>query len=95
MLESLKVKLKEFMVIFNNKLIELGPERLIIALIVGLFTSLISPICFEITLITTFLFAIIGFFIINEEKSTFTNFDKTTYILSLILCGLPLLMSLL
>ena len=90
MLESLKVKLKEFMVIFNNKLIELGPERLIIALIVGSFNFLLST-----SLITTFLFAIIGFFIINEEKSTFTNFDKTTYILSLILCGLPLLMSLL
>ena len=95
MLESLKVKLKEFIVIFNNKLIELGRERLIIALIIGLFTSLISSIGFEITLITTFLFAIIGFLIIKEENSVFTDFDKTTYKLSLFLCSLSLLMSLL
>ena len=95
MLESLKVKLKKFMVVFNNKLIELGRERLIVALIIGLFTSLISSICFEITLIATFLFAIIGFLIINEENNSFTYFDKTTYKLSLFLCGLSLLMSLL
>ena len=83
MLESLKVKLKEFIVTFNNKLVELGRERVIIALIIGLFTSLISSICFEITLIATFLFAVIGFLIINDENSMFTDFDKTTYKLSL------------
>lgn len=95
MLESLKVKLKEFIVTFNNKLVELGRERVIIALIIGLFTSLISSICFEITLIATFLFAVIGFLIINDENSIFTDFDKTTYKLSLFLCILSLLMSLL
>lgn len=95
MLESLKVKLKEFIVTFNNKLVELGRERVIIALIIGLFTSLISSICFEITLIATFLFAVIGFLIINDENSMFTDFDKTTYKLSLFLCILSLLMSLL
>lgn len=95
MLESLKVKLKEFIVTFNNKLVELGRERVIIALIIGLFASLISSICFEITLIATFLFAVIGFLIINDENSMFTDFDKTTYKLSLFLCILSLLMSLL
>ena len=95
MLESLKVKLKEFIVTFNNKLVELGRERVIIALIIGLFTSLISSICFEITLIAIFLFAVIGFLIINDENSMFTDFDKTTYKLSLFLCILSLLMSLL
>lgn len=95
MLESLKVKLKEFIVIFNNKLIELGREKLIIALIIGLFTSVISSIGFEVTLITIFLFAIIGFLIINEENNVFAYFDKTTYKLSLFLCSLSLLMSLL
>lgn len=95
MLESLKVKLKEFIVTFNNKLVELGRERVIIALIIGLFTSLISSICFEITLIATFLFAVIGFLMINDENSIFTDFDKTTYKLSLFLCILSLLMSLL
>ena len=95
MLESLKVKLKEFIVTFNNKLVELGRERVIIALIIGLFTSLISSICFEITLIATFLFAVIAFLIINDENSIFTDFDKTTYKLSLFLCILSLLMSLL
>ena len=67
----------------------------IIALIIGLFTSLISSICFEITLIATFLFAVIGFLMINDENSIFTDFDKTTYKLSLFLCILSLLMSLL
>ena len=95
MLESLKVKLKEFIVTFNNKLVELGRERVIIALIIGLFTSLISSICFEITLIATILFAVIGFLIINDENSIFTDFDETTYKLSLFLCILSLLMSLL
>lgn len=41
MLENLKIKLKDFIVTFNNKLLEFGRERVVVALIIGLFTSLI------------------------------------------------------
>ena len=95
MLENLKIKLKDFMITFNNKLLELGRERVVVALIVGLFTSLISSLGFEVTLVTTFLVCIIGFLIISEEDNSFTYFDKKTYKLSLFLCILSLIMSLL
>jgi len=95
MLENLKNKLKDFIVTFNNKLLEFGRERVVVALIIGLFTSLISSLGFEVTLVTTFLVCLIGFLIISEEDNSITYFDKKTYKLSLFLCILSLIMSLL